>query len=253
MKKSFLSIMIVVLIFCFTGNSFANIAFSIHVQQTKDKQDSDKKIYQEKNEYDMSVDIGDTYFSYSSGDALHIYDFANKRIITVDLPTKVYSDDSLFSTIGFRTMEFQNRLWMGQLFKGAGVKDLTTAPVFSEHLFSLQQKDKKSELSQTSKDGFLYFSSDGRDLLSYSTKGEQVSRENKKMFIKFFRYVFAGHPQILEKLSSDNIIPQSICVHQINSFLGETNILTISPIKSTPVMPYSLKVDPIVKTVFSKS
>ena len=242
MKKAILVILIVVLAFSFTGNSFANLSFSIHVQQTKDQQDADKKIYQEKNEYDMSVDLGDTYFSYTRGGILRIYDFVKKRLITIELSNKIYSDDSLFATILYRTMEFQNRLWPGGIFNIPRFKkDIPMASVFNEHLLSLEQKDKKPEVSEISKDGFLHFSSEGKELLSYSTKGEEVSPDNKKMFITFFRYVFAGHPQILKKLSSDNVIPKSMCVNQFDSLLSETNLLTISMIKSTPDMLYSLE------------
>jgi tetratricopeptide (TPR) repeat protein len=186
------------------------------------------------------VDLGDRFFSYTQEGSQQIYDFANKRIITVDLATKRYSDDSLFSDLGFRVFEFQNRLGLSGIIATAKISDNPMTPVLSEHLFALQQKDKKSELSQTEKDDWVSFSADGKELLSYSKGGQPVSSEKKEMFIKMIRYIYGGHPQILAKMASDNFIPRSITIHRYN-ILNEIYNLKISDIENTPAKFYSLE------------
>jgi len=239
MKKIILAFITFALSCCYVVQASANIQFSIKDHQIKEKQEEDKTISKEESDSEILVDLGNDYFRYTSEGIQYIYDFKEKRVYTVDLSSKKFSDDSLFSNIGFRTYEFQNRLMLGGALAAGGVEDNPMLPVFSEHLFSLQQKDKKSELSQTSKDNFLVFSAAGKELLSYSSKGVEVSSKEKAMFIKFFRYVFGGHPQILKQLSSDNIIPKSIQVHRYNVF-NEHNILSLSEIKTTPPRSFSL-------------
>jgi len=239
MKKIILAFITFALSCCYVVQASANIQFSIKDHQIKEKQKEDKTISKEENDSEISVELGNDFFSYISEGTKYIYDFKDKRVFTVNLSSKKFSDDSLFSDIGFRTYEFQNRLMLGGALAAGGVEDNPMLPVFSEHLFSLQQKDKKSELSQTSKDNLQVFSAAGKDLLSYSPQGMEVSSREKAMFIKFIRYVFGGHPQILKQLSSDNIIPKSIQVHRYNVF-NEHNILSLSEIKTTPSRSFSL-------------
>lgn len=240
MKINFLLIVTFTLGLCFSSNVFANIEFVIDVHQIKEKHGSNEVPYKEKIDYEISVDIGESYFSYTQNDTKNIYDFANKRIFTIDLTHKIFADDSLFSNIGFRTYEFQNRLILGKTLAAASVEDNPMLPVFSEHLFSLEQKDSTVELSRSSKDELFFFSAAGKELLSYSVQGNRVDSEDNKKFVKFLRYVFGGHPQILEQLSSENYIPKTILVHQYN-VINESSKLTISQIKNTPNKLFTLE------------
>ena len=106
---------------------------------------------------------------------------------------------------------------IGEILAAGKVEDNPMLPVFSEHFFSLRQKDIRSELSQIEKDNFVHFSAAGKDLFSYSKQGTLVPHESKEMFIKFIRYAFGGHPQILKKLSLGNTIPESIRVHPLEA------------------------------------
>jgi tetratricopeptide (TPR) repeat protein len=239
MKKITLAFITFALSCCYVVQAYGNIQLSIKDHKIKEKKEENRTISKEENDSVIFVELGNDYFSYTSENTQYIYDFKNKRVFTVDLLNKKYSDDSLFSNIGFRAFEFQNRLMLGGVLAAGGIEDNPKSPVFSEHLFSLQQKDKKSELSQTSKDNFLVFSAAGKELLSYSPQGVEVSSKEKAMFIKFFRYVFGGHPLILKQLSSDNIIPKSIQVHRYNVF-NEHNNLALSEIKTTSFRSFSL-------------
>ncbi|OGW24050.1 MAG: hypothetical protein A2X59_12375 [Nitrospirae bacterium GWC2_42_7] len=240
MKKTLLLTLAIILILYASGSALANIEFTVKVHQVKETQDSDKKITKDADDYSMTVDIGDDYFSYTKDGTQYVYDFTKKRIITIDLAKKIFADDSLFSDIGFRTYEFQNRLMLGGALAAGGVEDNPMLPVYSEHLFSLQQKDNKSELIETSKDDHVNFTVADKELLSYSKEGAHVTHANKEMFIKFFRYVFGGHPQILSKLSIDDNIPERIRIHLYN-IMKEINTLTITSIKTTAKKQFSLE------------
>ena len=222
-----------------TATASANIEFSINVHKIKEFQNSEKGIQKEEYDYKMLVDIGDHYFSYTQDGNIYVFDFKTKRFFQINLSSKKYSDDSLYSNIGFRTYEFQNRLTLGGAFAAAGVKKNPMLPVLNEHLFSLQQKGKTSEVSHSLKEGLYYFSSGDHDLASFSKKGHQVSRKQKDMFIKFFRYAFSGHPVILNQISKDEIIPGSISIYRYN--VGkEINQLAIAEVRSTENKLYNL-------------
>jgi len=240
MKKTILFFIAFLSISNFANSASANIEFSIHVHQTTEKKDSDNKILRDENRSEMLVNIGDGYFSYTSKGTKYIYDFTKKRVLTIDMSKRIFSDDSLFSNIGFREYEFKNRLMLGGALAAAKIEDNPMQQVLSEHLFSLQKKDAHSKLSQTLENDFLLFAAGGKELLSYSRQGEQVAHKDKETFVKFFRYVFGGHPQILDKLLSDDVIPKSIRIHRYNMF-HEINALTISAIKNTPKKSFSIE------------
>ncbi|HUN56272.1 MAG TPA: hypothetical protein VMU29_14060 [Smithella sp.] len=240
MKKVILLFISLILPICFAGQVYAKIVFSIDVQKTMDKQTPDKKITKEKSQSKMQLEIGDNYFSSDQNGVRHIFDFDHKRIFVMNLSGKLYFDDSLFSYVGFKAHEFQNRLAMSQALSKAGITNNPMLPVFSEHLFSMRQKNEKSGLSQVLKNDSVYFYAADKELFSYSKQGEQVSPENKIMFVKFIRYVFGGHPQILGQLLSDNIIPGSINIY-LPDLSPRSVELKISPVKTTSQRAYSLK------------
>lgn len=240
MKRIFYLVLFIALSPCFTGNASANMEFTINIHLIKEKKEQDKTVTREEKDFPMAVELGDTFFSYTRDNKKYIFDFAGRRIFTVDLSDNTYTDDSLFSNIGFRTYEFQNRLMLSNALDAGGIEDNPMLPALSEHIFSILQKDKKSELSRTLKDDFVFYSAEGKGLMSYSKKGTSVSGENKDMFIKFFRYVFGGHPQIIDELSSDNIIPGSIRFYRYNAITEDSSMI-LSEIKTTPERPYSLE------------
>jgi tetratricopeptide (TPR) repeat protein len=83
------------------------------------------------------------------------------------------------------------------------------------------------------------FSSANKNLLAYSNEGYDISRDDKEIFMKFFRYVFKGHPQILAKLARDNTIPKKIWVYYYSD-LEKIDVLTISDPQITPKHSFSL-------------
>ena len=227
MKNIIVCILSIFLSPYFFNTAWANIEFNIHVMETTEKT---KAI----NESNMSVDLGNHYFSYIQNDLKYIYDFVKKRIIKIALSKKIYTDDSLFSDIGLRAYTFQNRL--GSDSEG---KAVPSYPVLNEHMFSLKKDGMKSEISETLKEGMVCFSSANKNLLAYSNEGYDVSRDDKEIFMKFFRYIFGGHPQILAKLARDHTIPKKIWVY----YYGDTEkikALGISALKTTPTHFFSL-------------
>ncbi len=240
MKKIFISIItFIILLFSFNC-AFGNVEISINLHQVKESKGTDNENQKEEIEDQIFVDLGEEYFSYSRNEQKIIFDLLHKRMYTIDLSKNKISNDSLFANIGFRVYEFQNRLMLAGALEAGGVKDNPMLPVMSEHLFSLTQKDKKSKLLKKSQDNTIVYSSDGKELMSYSKRGEVVTRKSKESFVKYFRYVYGGHPVILEKLLSDNIIPKTIRIHRYN-VVNEISTLTISKIKITPQTNFSLE------------
>lgn len=250
-KTAFTCISVIFLIF-HTEHTFANVTFSINVSQIQEPNPSLRRI-EPINERTISkdqiskkkrvtvfdVEIGQDFFSYESDKAKYIYDLDNNKRITINLTNNTFVDDSLFAAVMYKINEFQNRLMLGQTLTAGGSIDNPMALVFIEHLFSLRHPNKNSGLTSTSTDEVVSYSWEGKELLSYSKEGALVSHQEKEMFIKFFRYVYKGHPQILDQLSSDNIIPYTIQISQYHTSITK-NKLTISSIQTTHSESYSL-------------
>lgn len=75
---------------------------------------------------DERVVLGPRYIEVQSGKRTSIYDFASRRHYEIDVPNARYVDYSLFSTVGFRVMEVQNRQGLARMMAAAKMENAPT-------------------------------------------------------------------------------------------------------------------------------
>jgi len=234
------------------ASAYANITFSINLKQIQEPNPNLRKIRpigdtqgaedgggSVESESLHAIEIGENFFSYETREVKYIYDLGTHKIITISAIDNTFVEGSLFATLIFKMNGFRSRLMLGQTLTTGIVSDSHNSQIFTEHLFSLTHLKEGPKLAMKADNTSVSFSWEGKDLLSYSKEGEEVSRKEKEMFIKFFRYVYKGHPQILDQLSTDNIIPHAITINHYHTSFEKTS-LELSSIRTTPSEPYSL-------------
>jgi len=166
-----------------------------------------------------------------------LLDFARRRRIVLDEAARTYRQESLFATVGFRHMELANRE-LGRSVIAAGKGDTAEfEPVMVEHHLSVLDTSrgrtidsetprsgglrgffrsviggsKRNDISVVSEQGHTVFATaEGRRLFSFSDEGTDAAPEQVRQFVQFLRYVYQGHPLILERLASGDRIPRDL-------------------------------------------
>ncbi len=96
--------------------------------------------------YPLRVTLGHRYLIEEMQGTRTIYDFDRLRILRITLATKTYTDDSLYSDIGFRALEFRNRIMLGTALQAGKVAVNPMEPALMEHLFCLSNPKGKTDM-----------------------------------------------------------------------------------------------------------
>ena len=107
-----------------------------------------------------------------------------------------YTDESLFSVLGFRVMEFHNRVGLAGMLAGANLKEAPLPIALSEHLFSLDDPQTRAKIDRTVEAGMVTLSWERKPLLAFSEKVVAVDPDDRARFVQFVRYVHGGHPEV---------------------------------------------------------
>lgn len=231
-------IVTIIVLLIITEPAYANQELTFDIERTTyTKADKTTKPTIEKGQ--IVVILGHSFLSYSIDTTKVIYDFSKRRIYRIDTNSKSYSNDSLYTDIGFRTYEFRNRLMLGDALSAADVKDNPMPKTLSEHLFSLQAKDSKTALIKDIKNDEVVFSWQGNELLAYSKNTIDVGSDYNKEFIRFVRYYLGGHPEILTELQKTKGIPSTLRLSRYDMD-KKVIFMNIASYKTTPDTSYTL-------------
>lgn len=131
------------------------------------------------------VVLADKAFLVKSDKESNFFDFGKRQRVILDNRSKTQVDYSLYDTVGFRFYALQNR----------------EATVDSEHQLAIQAKPS-SPLQTKVSAGEEVFLNGSAEYFRHSLQATAVSAADAKMFAQFFRYMFGGHPQILQALAT---------------------------------------------------
>lgn len=179
----------------------------------------------ETRNYSLDVTLGDRFIEAETPESITVWDFAGKRRIVLNKKDKTGISDSLFADIGFRVYEFRNRLTLGDIMAGAGIKSDPMDPVLSEHMFSLAT-GKDAQLKRVVDGKCTTFTHDEKDLFRWCKGDAAISEMNRVRLIMFLRYRFGIHPDILEDLNTLTAFPESMTIHKYH-IKNETETLTL--------------------------
>jgi hypothetical protein len=190
--------------------------------------------------FPLIVTLGHQYLAIDAKDVRTIYDFDRNRIFELDLKKKTYQDDSLYTNIGFRVLEFYNRIHLGNAIRAAKIETPIIQPALVEHLFSLTDDNSQTVIDSTKQNGETVFLWQQHPLMTVSGKTEKLAAGYQAEYWRFMRYYAAGHPKIYASLSSVNGVPKKITLVRTDQ-KSETRSMTLTGITTPADTGYALE------------
>jgi hypothetical protein len=194
--------------------------------------------------FPLVVTLGHQFLSIEAKGTRTIYDFEHYRIRRLNLEARTFEDDSLYVDVGFRVLEFYNRMQLGRAMRSANidgssaaVKHFDVAQV--ENLFSLTDEKSHTAIDARKDKGATQFLWQEHPLMTVSDRVIPLPPAYQAEYWRFFRYYAGGHPRILDTLASMQGVPQETTV-VLSNFKTETRTLTLQGIATAPDAPYSL-------------
>ena len=189
--------------------------------------------------FPLIVTLGRQFLAVEAKGSRTIYDFENYRIYSVDLQAKSFEDDSLYSNIGFRVLEFYNRIGIGTMLRSADLKGPSTDIALVEHLFSLTDPKSSTVIDARKVSGATEYRWQQHLLMTVSDRDKPIPAGYQAEYWRFLRYYAGGHPRIFASLSAIKGVPEKIAL-VLSHFSTETRSLTLRNIAALPDAPYSL-------------
>lgn len=188
--------------------------------------------------FPLLVTLGHQYLIVEAEGTRTIYDFERLRILRIDLSNAKYSDDSLYSDIGFRALEFQNRIMLGSMLQTGKLPVNPIEPALVEQLFSMSNPKGDTQIEQRRAESDLEFFWGKQKLMSVSDKTQELPPGYQSEYWRFLRYYAGGHPKNYTALTSVKGVPRKISFVLTN--MGtETREIVLNSIGSAADTPYS--------------
>ncbi|NTW51694.1 MAG: hypothetical protein HGB22_03820 [Chlorobiaceae bacterium] len=197
----------------------------------------------------LEVTLADNYTSVESTQENEIVDFSLRRRFQIDNESKTYVEYSLYSTVGFRILELQNRQKMHQLFNKMFEPGTPQAAQFpsgehgaidDEHNLSICIPGTSRNIVMTEKGDERIYTNENHQLARWRINGVAVNAADAQRFVKFIRFRVGGHPEILKRVAEEKIIPDKMVftMHDMLSLCSRT--LVITNIHTTDSASYNL-------------
>ncbi len=194
--------------------------------------------------FPLIVTLGHQFLSIEAKGTRTLYDFEHYRIRRLNLEARTFEDDSLYSDVGFRVLEFYNRMRLGSAMRSANIDGSSAAVehfdvALVENLFSLADEKNHTVIDARKDKGATQFLWQQHRLMTVSDRATRLPPGYQAEFWRFFRYYAGGHPRILDTLASTQGVPQETTI-VLSNFKTETRTLTLQGIAFPPDAPYSL-------------
>jgi len=190
-------------------------------------------------EFPLTVTLGRQYLVLEHHGHRTVYDFEHRRLYEIDVGAQTYRDSSLFTDIGFRVAEFQNRLTLGAQLAAGGLKNNPMQPALIEHLLSLSADSEHTVVDDVAHRDERVFSWKGRELLAVSTASSPLPADYQAAYWRFLRYYAAGHPAIYARLADTPGVPRMLRIVRTN-INEETRTLRLTGLEMRADTEYSL-------------
>ena len=213
------------------------LKYNIKTRQIIDKDNGPQKI--EDQTAEIIVGLGNNYFYTVDKDGKTIYDFTKKILIRLDDKKRTYDQISLFSNVGFRGIEFQNRVFLAGIIRQtkndtANTEDAPFNTFDLETNFSLcLPGSTPQKITETKQETEHTYAFSGKTIVECDFSDQAINEKDRPMFEKFLLYTCCLHPQIRESIVSANRIP-SVIKYNYSDF-GQTQVnMRLEPIKNIP-------------------
>ncbi len=190
----------------------------------------------------ITVDIAKD-FTAVSPDAMHetVYDYALRRILTLDDTVHSFHNTSLYAIVDFFAAETFNRRMLRGMLKGVKMQQATADMdpfwVQSElHVMDAEDGTPKID-RRAGKDGSVHFSHGGKEVASYTPSKQALTAEQGAGLTKFLRMATTLHPAIIDEIAASGFLPQHL------SF-------ALPPQQKKPAVAWTLQSFAVVKAAY---
>jgi tetratricopeptide (TPR) repeat protein len=183
--------------------------------------------------FPLAVVLGEHTLSIEQRGHRTVYDFARRRLYVIDLERGRYTDDSLFSDVGFRVVELNNRLGIGKALAAGGITAANPMlPVPMQHLFGIAFGDEDPGIRATHAKGERVFRWREQELMAVSDAVAPLPAAEQRAYWRFLRYYAGGHPAIYRALGEVAGVPRTVRLRIANAGL-ETRTLELGSVAAT--------------------
>ncbi len=212
------------------------------VEQTVTSPAKDSKEKPTREEFPVTVVLGDHYVSTESQGTRRILDFEHRRLYRLDLNAHTFEDDSLFIVFGFNAMELQNRIAMNRMLLAAKLNDAaeSNTPALMEHLFSLRADGQNTVIDSAHSGDATVYRFKTTELLSISDKSRPLPAGSQAQYWRWLRYTAGGHPQIYADLEKRTGVPELLRVSRWQKPADQIVTLRLTSVTNAADAPYSL-------------
>ena len=200
----------------FLGVLYAEGALRVTFSITMDSEtERDGIVEKESHSGEQVVVLGSHFIDISGDEGRRIYDFSKMKILD-GVSGELARPRSIYTDVGFRSIEFYNRMKLSEMLEAAGILDNPMDRVLVEHLMSIRSGEAAG-LTRTENDTEIVYSHGDKKLLSWRGTGRQLNEEECARFVLFLRYQYGIHPDILEELAEKSVIPKKMNLIRFNT------------------------------------
>lgn len=203
------------------------LTFQEQVQTVREEKKGDPK--ETKTDNVLTVTLWPSVFSVDDGKKTTFYDFNRRKIDILDKAKKTYEEDSLYFEIGYRTAEFQNRLFLQRTLKAAGQVTPEFQTFQLETLFGLRHPKEKTPdaIARKTGPGAWNFNAPTKELAAQVQLTEtKIPTGLQKSWGHYLLYGCSLHPSVLEFLEKEGKLPKSLAFQRLN--VGEATRVTLT-------------------------
>lgn len=171
-----------------------------------DPEDGQKKD-PSKEAFPLAVTLGKQFLIMEAKGTSTIYDFPRAREFVLDRKNKSYQEYSLYADVGFRVMEFFNRVNLGSMMRAANINRSESDLAQIEQLFSLTGDKSDTVVDAAKANGNTIYRAKQSALMTVSDKTEALPSAYQGDYWRFMRYYVGGHPAIYSALASSTGVP----------------------------------------------
>lgn len=166
--------------------------------------------------FPLTVLLSDQAFSSTGGPDPTFIDFTTRQSYRVDPSKESFSVISLYANIGFREAELRNRLGLAQSLVAARVPDNLFDRVLFESALSLRAPNS-TPLEPAVSDERISYTHGEKSLAFFSRAGFELTEPEAAQFIRFLRYSYSTHPDILARLQTLRLVPREFEIHRYDA------------------------------------
>jgi hypothetical protein len=203
-----------------------------HKESPEGLKSSGQPVPSSDESFPLVVTLGHQYPIVEARGTRTIYDFERQRVIALNIVNKSYTEISLYALLGFRGLEFQNRLMLGAMFSAAKTGSFAMQPISAEQTFSIADTKRDTRIDQRQSDGETEFLWQDKKLLSISNRTRDLPTGYQSDYWRFLRYYAA--------LASVQGVPEKITFVLQNEPQTETREISLKAIRTEADGPYSL-------------